>query len=682
MNPQLVAIAGPRRGTTLLVPDLEVSIGRDADNWLVIESGGVSRRHCVLSPGPDGVTIGDLESLNGTFVNGVPVKRRLLEQGDVIGLGDTLLLFAVRELEPAAAFRQVQPGVVDPSASPSEDSSASSSPGPSASAEEGLETAAGSSAVQFDVPAVGAGRATVRMSAEELLYLAPESLVEALPSAGRVMQDMQALLGVASAIGSKEGLEALEQRLLDAILEVVPAERAAIFLIEDDPDEFVSIYGRGRGNETDGTVQVSRPVIHRVLREGTAVLGNDFPNSKYAAAGDEAVQAVLAVPLRVIEKVRGVIYLETCDPTVHFDEHHLQLLSAMGSISAMPLESARRIVALENENRRLQQELNIEHDMVGESAKMKRVYEFIAKAAPTDATVLVTGESGTGKELVAHAIHANSPRAHKPFVAINCAALTETLLESELFGHEKGAFTGAVEKKKGKLEVANEGTVFLDEIGEMAPTLQAKLLRVLQDHSFDRVGGTKPVTVDIRVIAATNRELKKEVDSGNFREDLYYRLNVVSIRLPALRERREDILLLAQYFLRKHAQRLGRQTEGLSREAQRCLAAYDWPGNVRELGNAIERAIVLGSADVVLPEDLPETVLETRPATETPVGGYHEAVNETKKQLILAAVKEAQGSFTEAAKALSLHPNYLHRLVRNMDLRAEISKRVQGGDGS
>ena len=380
--------------------------------------------------------------------------------------------------------------------------------------------------------------------------------------------------------------------------------------------------------------------------------------------------------------MRGVIYLETCDPSVRFDEHHLQLLSAMGSISAMPLESARRIVALETENRRLQQEINIEHDMVGESAKMQRVYEFIAKAAPTDATVLVTGESGTGKELVAHAIHANSPRAHKPFVAINCAALTETLLESELFGHEKGAFTGAVEKKKGKLEVANEGTVFLDEIGEMAPTLQAKLLRVLQDHRFDRVGGTKPVTVDIRVIAATNRELKKEVDSGNFREDLYYRLNVVSIRLPALRERPEDILLLAQYFLRKHAQRVGRPVTGLSHEARRCLATYEWQGNVRELENAIERAVVLGSTDVVLPEDLPETVLETTPVAETPVGGYHEAVNETKKRLILAAVEEAHGSFTEAAKALSLHPNYLHRLVRNLDLRGEINKRVHGGDES
>ena len=174
-------------------------------------------------------------------------------------------------------------------------------------------------------------------------------------------------------------------------------------------------------------------------------------------------------------------------------------------------------------------------------------------------------------------------------MAINCAALTETLLESELFGYEKGAFTGAIERKKGKLEVAHEGTVFLDEIGEMAPPLQAKLLRVLQDHSFDRVGGTKPVTADIRVITATNRDLMKEVRGGNFREDLYYRLNVVSIRLPALRERKEDILLLAQYFLRKHAQRMGRRIEGLSRETQRCLATYEWQGNVRELENAIER---------------------------------------------------------------------------------------------
>ena len=644
----------------------------------MIEADGVSRRHCLLSSGPDGVTIADLESLNGTFVNGVPVKQRLLKQGDVIGLGDTLLLFAVRESEPVAGFRQVQPDPVDPSAPPSASPPASAS----ASARAGLDTEAGSSAVQFDAPSAGAGRATVRMSAEELLYLAPESLVEALPSAGRVKQDMQALLGVASAIGSKQGLEALEQSLLDAILDVVPAERAAIFLIDDDPDEFVSIFGRGRDRQTDAAVQVSRPVIHRVLREGTAVLGNDFPKSVYAAAEDEAVQAVLAVPLTVIDKVRGVIYLETSDPSVRFDEHHLQLLSAMGSVSAMPLESARRIVVLENENRRLQREINIEHDMVGEAANMRKVYDFIAKAAPTAATVMVTGESGTGKELVARAIHANSPRAEKPFVAINCAALTESLLESELFGHEKGAFTGAAERKKGKLEVANEGTVFLDEIGEMAPTLQAKLLRVLQDHRFDRVGGTKPVSVDIRVIAATNRDLMKEVEGGNFREDLYYRLNVVSIRLPALRERKEDILLLAQYFLKKHTQRIGRRIQGLSRETQRCLAAYEWQGNVRELENAIERAVVLGSTEMILPEDLPEAVLETRPADETHAGGFHEAVSEAKKRLILAAVEEAEGRFTEAAKALGLHPNYLHRLVRNLDLREEINKKARGADKS
>ena len=672
MNPQLVAIAGPRRGTTLPVPDLEVSIGRDADNWLVIESDGVSRRHCLLTPAPDGVTIADLESLNGTFVNGIPVKQRLLEQGDVIGLGDTLLLFARRESEPVAGFRQVQPDPADSSAPPS------------ASGAESLETEVGSSTVQFDVPAVGVGRATVRMSAEELLYLAPESLVEALPSAGRLQQDLEALLGVASAIGAREGLEALEKRLLDAILDIVPAERAAIFLVDNDPDEFVSIFGRGRDGETDSAVQVSRPVIHRLLREGTAVLGNDFPNSLYASAEAEAdaVQALLAVPLKTGEKIRGVIYLETTNPSVRFDEHHLQLLSAVGSMAAMPLESARRIVALENENRRLQHEINIEHDMVGEAANMRKVYDFIAKAAPTAATVLVTGESGTGKELVARAMHANSPRAEKPFMAINCAALTETLLESELFGHEKGAFTGASERKKGKLEVANEGTVFLDEIGEMAPPLQAKLLRVLQDHRFDRVGGTKPVSVDIRVIAATNRDLMKEVAAGNFREDLYYRLNVVSIRLPALRERKEDIPLLAQYFLKKHAQRMGRHVQGLSRETQRCLATYEWQGNVRELENAIERAVVLGSTATILPEDLPEAVLETRPAAEASEGGYHEAVNEAKKRLILAAVEEARGSFAAAAKALGLHPNYLHRLVRNLDLRGEINKKARGADES
>jgi transcriptional regulator with GAF, ATPase, and Fis domain len=248
--------------------------------------------------------------------------------------------------------------------------------------------------------------------------------------------------------------------------------------------------------------------------------------------------------------------------------------------------------------------------MIGESAAMQRVYQFISKIAPTDATVLIGGESGTGKELAARAIHRNGKRAQKPFMAVNCAALTDSLLESELFGHERGAFTGAIAQKKGRLEIADGGTVFLDEIGELTPALQVKFLRVLQEREFERVGGTLTIKVDVRVIAATNKNLEEAMARGEFRHDLYYRLNVVSLEMPPLRDRREDIMLLASYFAEKYRAMCNRKLIGISPEARECLLAHDWPGNVRELENTIERAVVLGTSPWIVPADFSNVRLE------------------------------------------------------------------------
>ena len=279
---------------------------------------------------------------------------------------------------------------------------------------------------------------------------------------------------------------------------------------------------------------------------------------------------------------------------------------------------------------------------------------------------------------MARAIHRNSPRSGKPFVAINCAAIIDSLLESELFGHEKGAFTGAISQKIGKLETAKGGTLFLDEIGELAPPLQAKLLRVLQEHEFERVGGIRPISIDIRLVAATNKDLEEAIREGTFRQDLYYRLNVVSLSMPPLRERREDISLLASYFASKYAGKSSRRLVGFSPEARACLMTYPWPGNVRELENAIERAVVLGSSEIIRPEDLPEAVLDAESAGDGCATRYHESLKNSKKQLILQAIEQAKGSFTEAAKLLGVHPNYLHRLVRNLNLRAELKKSGTG----
>jgi len=289
--------------------------------------------------------------------------------------------------------------------------------------------------------------------------------------------------------------------------------------------------------------------------------------------------------------------------------------------------------------------------------------------APTDSTVLISGESGTGKELAARAIHRNSKRSLKPFMAVNCAALAESLLESELFGHEKGSFTGALVQKKGRLEVADGGTLFLDEIGELSPPLQIKLLRVLQEREFERVGGNHTIKIDIRLITATNKDLEQAVSDGTFRQDLYYRLNVVSLEMPPLRERQEDIPLLAGYFAAKYGEKCNRRITGISSEAQSRLTEYDWPGNVRELENAIERAVVLGSTDRILPEDLPENILEAATAPATTATNYHDAVAQTKKQIILDSMRQSKGSYTEAAKLLGVHPNYLHRLIRNLNLK-------------
>jgi two-component system, NtrC family, response regulator HydG len=350
-----------------------------------------------------------------------------------------------------------------------------------------------------------------------------------------------------------------------------------------------------------------------------------------------------------------------------FDEGHLQLLTGIAGIAAVSFKNAGVINKLKDENRRLQ--VQIEHNMVGESPSMQKIYQLIAKSAPTDSTVLICGETGTGKELAARAIHQNSPRSQKPFIAINCAALTETLLESEMFGHEKGAFTGAIAQKKGKMELAEGGTLFLDEISEFSFPLQAKLLRVLQEREFERVGGMRPIKINFRLIAATNKNLEELMKAGQFRQDLYFRLNVILIEMPPLRNRRTDIPLLASYFATKYSKKLRRPFTEISKEALQYLIEYDWPGNVREMENTIERAMVLGCSDRILPEDLPDPLPELECSSGKPLIFFHERLKQTKKQLVEEAFRQARGNHDEAAKLLGMHPKSLYRLMRNLKFK-------------
>lgn len=306
--------------------------------------------------------------------------------------------------------------------------------------------------------------------------------------------------------------------------------------------------------------------------------------------------------------------------------------------------------------------------VVGKSEKIKEAVETAKKAATSKATVLLLGESGTGKEVFARAIHNWSERKNQPFVAINCVGLSKELLESELFGHEKGAFTGADQQKKGKMELANGGTVFLDEIGDVSQELQTKLLRFLQEREFDRVGGVKPIHVDVRIIGATNRDLDAAVKEGRFREDLYHRLNVIPINLPPLRERKADIPPLSEYFLRRYSLEAKKSFDELSHEAQEKLCAYSWPGNVRELANIIERAVVLGSGPTITQADLPGRIIASERQAEFGPLSYREAMEATRRKLAVKALEESRGNRVAAAKALGLHEKYFLRLIKTLGI--------------
>jgi two-component system NtrC family response regulator len=330
------------------------------------------------------------------------------------------------------------------------------------------------------------------------------------------------------------------------------------------------------------------------------------------------------------------------------------------------------------DNRRLREDVSSRYrfnNIIGKSKPMREVFRTIEKVAPASATVLIDGENGTGKELVAKAIHFNGPRREKPFVAVNCSALAETLLESELFGHEKGAFTGAVAMRKGRFEIADTGTLFLDEIGELSQNLQVKLLRILQERTFERVGGMRPVTVDVRIIAATNKQLKKEVAAGRFREDLYYRFNVLHIPLPPLRDRREDIRLLVDFFIRKYAEERGSEVpiSGVNHDVARMLYDYSWPGNVRELENVIERAMILCPGGNITVNDLPKhfkhQANQTLDLGEIPASAkLNETLIMVEKALILRALKLSGNVQTRAAELLGIGKSGLSQKIKKFNL--------------
>jgi two-component system response regulator HydG len=626
MNAKLVVLAGlPERKTVdlRLEDGATFTLGRGVECDLSVGNVAVSRKHCRITRSGEDFKLEDLGSHNGTLVNSREVEARLLKHGDRINIGNSYLIFLNSEDDSMPELQ-----------------------------------------AEFD---------------DGSLIL--NSTIKLFPQhdTDEFAPDLGALVKFGKALGELKDARALQKRFLEIILEFIPARHGAILLTDGDLDELKSVSVLSRDADDFEPMQISRTVCRQILDEEIALLSNDLSDSNLDTAESlisSRIVSLLCVPLKTGE-TRGLIYLDSNDADFRFTENHLQQMTALSFLISAALAGFESIENLRRVNAFLKADLEIETSMIGESEPLLNVLRLISKVAPMDSTVLITGESGTGKELAANAIHVNSPRAGKPFAAINCAVLNENLLESDLFGHEKGSFTGATARKKGKLELAEGGTIFLDEVAELAPTVQAKLLRVIQEREFERVGGTQSVKVNVRVIAATNRDLEEEVKKGTFRRDLFFRLNVVQIKMPPLRERKSDIPLLAQHFVRKHSEKCRRKVVGLSDKARRMLMNHDWQGNIRELENIIERAIVLGSNATVTPQDLPveitgieyltEDVEAYEEASETT--GLHGQLKHAKQKIVLDALKKSNWNYTEAAQTLKIHPNNLHRIINNLGLK-------------
>ncbi len=463
-------------------------------------------------------------------------------------------------------------------------------------------------------------------------------------------------LQINTCINKLKDVDEIQAQIAELIFRVVPAERVALLLTGPDGKSFGSRFYRQLGSDSGEHFPIDEDHAIHVLRTGEDSIkhGEPFIVCRRMEAFDAAI---------------GVIYVELNAPSRWTLLDFLdKLLHSIAALAAVALEHARYVKGLEGENRRLNEDLQIAHGMIGRSAKMQHMHYYISKGGPSDLPVLITGPSGSGKELVARAIHRESPRSNKPFIAVNCGAFTETLLESELFGHQKGAFTGANTGREGLFEAANEGTIFLDEIAELPMTLQAALLRVLQSGEIKRLGSNNITKVNVRIIAATNRDLKEWIRERRFREDLLFRLNVLAIEMPSLADRREDIPLLIAHFIQKHGYLRGNSAQpavaGLAPKTREWMK-YSWPGNIRELEHAIQHAISLGTSRYILPQDLPSH-LNKQIAREAETLTYAEEKIRFQQALFAKTLMRTNGNVREAANLLGISEKYLYQRCKEL----------------
>jgi Nif-specific regulatory protein len=492
---------------------------------------------------------------------------------------------------------------------------------------------------------------------------------------------LTALLEVSQALGSTLDTRAAVEKVLEILDRELGMKRGAIALLEGEGDLKIQYaYGLSEGERQRGRYKVDEGVTGKVVASGRPIIVPQVSKEplflyRTRKRSPDTEESFICVPIKERRKTIGALSITYPYKQNRNYEDSVQLLTIVTSMIAQSLRLGQLVeqerAQLQGENALLKRELQQKYDfrnIVGTSKEMRDVYEQIAQVAPSGATVLIRGESGTGKELVAHAIHYNSPRSSKPFVKVNCAALPESLIESELFGHEKGAFTGAVARKRGRFELAEGGTLFLDEIGDLSPAMQVKLLRALQEREFERVGGTETIKVNVRLITATNVDLEQAVSDGRFRSDLYYRLNVFSIYLPPLRERKTDILLLADHFLEKYGRQNGKRIKRISTPAIDMLMTYHWPGNVRELENVVERGTLVCEGNVIHGYHLPPTLQTAEGSGTVTKMSLDKAVNAFEKDLIQDALKTARGNRARAARLLDTTERILGYKVKKYEI--------------
>lgn len=635
-----------------LAPGQTITVGRAPTNRIVLNDEVCSRQHCEVFQSGDEWIVRDLNSRNGTLVNEEPISGdRVLIPGQVIRIGGCELAFT---LDLSQAFPQTEEG-----------------------SRPEIETG-----TAWDVSARSraASEPTILHRKGENRFARPEPV-----GRDRTSRELSRLYRLALDMGSARNMRQLAEIVLTGLTNGTRADAAAVLMLGSP-----TVGGDAPGvptlfaNKTPGPAHPYQPLSEyltkSVLSSREAVLARDSDGETHHKRPDESAEpqplTVIGAPIRHEDKLFGLVHLYTTGRDVEFDAEDLEFALAVAEQYAVAIDSLRRrdtladgLVRARNENSLLREQLEIESELVGDSDPIRQLKTKIGLIGPSDATVLIRGESGVGKELVARAIHMNSRRKNGPFVCMNCAALSESLLESELFGHEKGSFTGAVGRKAGRFEQAHKGTLMLDEVGEMSLAIQAKFLRVLEGHPFERVGGGSQVQVDVRVVAATNRHLEQAVEAGQFRKDLYFRLQVVELNIEPLRERKDDIPALARFFLEKYVRKTGRALRGYTPEAMEKMCGYDWPGNVRELQNTIERAVILSQGDLVEPGDLQLSQLGIAEAERTHRAGDEsalvlETLDDLEQRHILRILDHTQWNKTQAAQILGIERSTLDRKLK------------------